>query len=246
MSATLELQRALLPVAVVVFIVSGCGGSHHNGASGTVSVDADGRIGLLRVDVSDRRAVVAFAGHPAAERRGRNTRASPFGSARYDALGYDCNAKVNPHSYALPLVDGGPFCQTVFFIHRGRLGLFYTTQSRYVERHGIHVGMATGKAERLLHPRVIPGCIDPIELTRPGRKPLLRFISTAARSRTRACRTYAAATSRPWPSTARHTTRGCSSASKASPRLRPRLVPAPGASPAPARAVSNFDSDFAN
>jgi hypothetical protein len=176
MSATLELQRALLPVAVVVFIVSGCGGSHYNGASGTVSLDADGRIGLLRVDVSDRRAVVAFAGHPAAERRGRNLVAWAFGSASYDALGYDCTAKVTPRSYALPLADGGPFCQTVFFIHRGRLGLFYTTQSRYVERHGVHVGMATGTAERLLRRRVVPGCIDAIELKRPGRTPVLRLV----------------------------------------------------------------------
>jgi hypothetical protein len=176
MSGATQLLRALVLAAVAALVVSGCGGSPPSGASGTVSLDADGRIGALQVDLSDRRAVVAIAGHPAAERRGRNTRASPFGLARYDALGYDCNAKVSRRSYALPLIAGGPLCQTVFFIHRGRLGLFYTTQSRYVERHGVHVGMATGKAERLLHRRVIPGCIDAIELTRPGRKPLLRFI----------------------------------------------------------------------
>lgn len=176
MSAALEFQRVLVPVAVMLVTVSGCGGSHHSGPSGTVSVDADGRIGMLRVDVSDRRAVVSFAGRPDAERRGRNTVASPFGSARYDALGYDCVSKVSAKSYAIPLTDGGPHCQTVFFMRGGRLGLFYTTQARYVERHGVLVGMATATAERLLHRRVIVGCISSMELTRPGRTPLLRFV----------------------------------------------------------------------
>lgn len=176
MSAALEFQRALVPVAAVLLTVSGCGRSHHSGASGTVSVDRDGRIGALRVDVSDRRAAFAFAGHPDAERRGRNTVASPEGSARYDALGYDCASKVSAKSYAIPLVDGGPHCHTVFFMRGRRLGLFYTTQARYVERHGVHVGMATATAERLLHRRVIVGCISSIELTRPGHKPLLRLV----------------------------------------------------------------------
>jgi hypothetical protein len=112
MSCATQLLRALVLAAVAALVVSGCGGSPPSGASGTVSLDADGRIGALQVDLSDRRAVVAIAGHPAAERRGRNTRASPFGSARYDALGYDCNAKVSRRSYALPLVDGGTITHT--------------------------------------------------------------------------------------------------------------------------------------
>jgi hypothetical protein len=176
MSAAPQLQRVLAPAAVLVFVVSGCGGSHHSGVSGTVSVNANGGIGPLRVDVSDRRAVVAFAGRPDAERRGRNTVASPDGSARYDALGFDCASSVNANSYAIRLVEGAPFCHTVFFLRGGRLGLFYTTQARYVDGHGVHVGMATATAERLLHRRVIPGCIDAVELTRPGATPVLRFV----------------------------------------------------------------------
>jgi hypothetical protein len=179
MSGALELQRALASAAVVVFVLSGCAGSHHSGASGTVSVNAGGRIGALRVDVSDRRAVLAFIGRPDVERRGRNTFASPDGSARYDALGYDCANTASANSYAIRLVDGGPFCHTVFFIRGGRLGLFYTTQARYVDGQGVHVGMATATAERLLRRRVIVGCIDAIELTRPGATPVLRFVFDA-------------------------------------------------------------------
>jgi hypothetical protein len=36
--------------------------------------------------------------------------------------------------------------------------------------------MATGTAERLLRRRVVPGCIDAIELNRPGRTPVLRLV----------------------------------------------------------------------
>lgn len=177
MSAAPELQRALAPAAVVVFVVSGCGGSHPSGASGIVSVDASGRIGALRVDVSDRHDVVAFVGRPDAERRGRNNVASPDGSTAYDALGYSCGGNAGRH--ALPLVQPGraPKCRTVFFVdaHSGRLGLFYTSQARYAERHGVHVGMATATAERLLHRRVIVGCIASIGLTR-ARAAQLRFV----------------------------------------------------------------------
>jgi hypothetical protein len=176
MSTTGQRHRALATATVVLFVVSGCGGSHHSGADGRVSVNANGRIGPLRVDVSDRRAVIAFAGRPDAERRGRNLVSWAFSSTRYEALGYDCEAKVDQKSYALPLADGGRSCQTVFFIRRGRLGLFYTSQGRYVDGHGVHVGMATAVAERLLHRRVIVGCIASIELTRRGVRPALRFL----------------------------------------------------------------------
>lgn len=172
-----QLQRVLAPAAVSVFLISGCAGSHHSGASGTVSVDADGHIGALSVDLSDR-AIIAFAGRPHAERHRRYAAASSVGPAPYDALGYDCDANISPNSYAIPLVGGGPFCQTVFFVdvRSGRLGLFYSTQARYVERHGVHVRMPTATAERHLHRRAIVGCINSIELGRPGRRPWLRFI----------------------------------------------------------------------
>src|SRR5207237_674817 len=85
-----------------------------------------GRIGPLHVDVSERRAVVAFAGRPDAERRGRSP-AAPFRSAPYDALGYRCSRGADRDAFSL--VSGGPFCRTVFFIdsRSGRLGTFYTS-----------------------------------------------------------------------------------------------------------------------
>ena len=125
-----------------------------------VTISVSGRVGPLRVDESRRAAVVAFAGRPQAERRGRTDR-----GGRYDALGYGCG----PHAGGdtLPLVHGGPRCRTVFFIdaRSGRLGLFYTIQPRYVESHGVRVGMPTATAERLLRQRVIVGCMAAIRLS---------------------------------------------------------------------------------
>ena len=118
-----------------------------------VTISVTGRVGPLRVDSSDRQAVIAFAGRPQAERRGRTDR-----GVRYDALGYACGAGTGP--YAIPLVHGGPRCKTAFFVdvRSGRLGLFLTIQSRYVESHGVRVGMPTATAERLLRRVVHVGC----------------------------------------------------------------------------------------
>jgi hypothetical protein len=135
---------ALLTVLIV------CGCSHHavspRQAQTAITVGVDGRIGPLQVDASDRGDVISFAGRPDAERRGRNTVASPVGSAPYDALGYDFGRNPGP---ALPLLQPGPSpkCRTVFFLDRsGRPGLFYTTQTRYVESHGVRIGMPTATA----------------------------------------------------------------------------------------------------
>src|SRR2546423_8124722 len=125
-----------------VFAASAFGGSAGARAhAAVVTVSVSGRVGPLRVDVSDRRRVIAFAGRPQAERRGRTDRGHP-----YDALGYGCG----PHAGGdtLPLVHGGPRCRTVFFIdaRSGRLGLFYTIQPRYVHSHGLRVRVPTATA----------------------------------------------------------------------------------------------------
>ena len=131
-------------------------------------LSVSGRVGPLRVDVSHRRDVIAFAGRPDAERRGRSP-VWPRGG-RYDALGYGCGGRPkSPLSYAFPLVHGGPWCSAVFLIETrsGRLGLFYTTDSRYRESHGVRVGMATAVAERLLRRRLHEGCEANIYLLGP-------------------------------------------------------------------------------
>lgn len=66
--------------------------------------------------------------------------------------------------------------RTVFFIdaRSGRLGLFYTTQSRYRESHGVRVGMTTATAERLLGRRLRAGCETNIDLY--GSRATLRIV----------------------------------------------------------------------
>jgi len=87
------------------------------------------------------------------EKRGTTDR-----SVRYDALGYRCAS--TPSGAAVPLVRGGPYCRTAFFIdaRSGRLGMFYTAESRFVESHGVKVGMTTSEAERLLKRQLHVGC----------------------------------------------------------------------------------------
>jgi hypothetical protein len=146
-------------------------------------VSVSGRVGSLRVDHSDRSEVVAFAGLPDASRRGRSVGTAPFPSARYDALGYGCGRKS--FDDAFPLVRGGPWCRTVFFIdaRSGRLGLFYTTQSRYRESQGVRVGMPTAAAERRLGRRLHIGCEANIYLSGPNASLTVAFDGRALRTR---------------------------------------------------------------
>src|SRR4051794_33116110 len=71
-----------------------------------VIVTAGGRIGPLHIDQSDRTAVIAFAGKPDSEVRGRY--AAPY--TPFDALGYGCAGK--------PATDrgGDPLCESVFYL----------------------------------------------------------------------------------------------------------------------------------
>jgi hypothetical protein len=126
-------------------------------------VSVSGRIGPLRIDESDRAAVIAFAGRPDAER-------DSHGSARYTALGYDCGSKSRIWNFPLrPYPDRAPNCRTVFWLDvpTGKLANFFTSDSRYVEEHGVRIGMATARAERLLRKRVFQGCEQNVYLPSP-------------------------------------------------------------------------------
>jgi hypothetical protein len=105
----------------------------------------------LHVDKSDRADVIAFAGRPESERRGRYDGFPPF-----DALGYRCSGKHVTDA------EGTPKCKTIFYLdaRSGRLAILYTEDARFVARHGVHVGTPTVVAERVLHRRVISGCSD--------------------------------------------------------------------------------------
>jgi hypothetical protein len=114
----------------------------------------------LRIDHSDAAAVIAFAGRPDAQRHGREFSAS----TPYLALGYDCTEGRS--TLGFPLRRGGPDCRTVFFINAltGKLGDLYTSSARYIEVHGVRIGMRSGDAEHLLHQRLYAGCEENIHL----------------------------------------------------------------------------------
>lgn len=136
--------------ALVAATLAGCS-SGHSAAQGRVVVSAGGRIGPLHVDVSDRAAVISFAGRPDSERRGRYD--GGFYEA-YDALGYRCAGRPATDSV------GVPRCKTVFYIdsRKGKLALLYTEDSRFVDQHGVHPGTRTAVAVRRLHQRPFNGC----------------------------------------------------------------------------------------
>jgi hypothetical protein len=156
-------------LAAIVAVTGALGATACGTAPGArpLVLGVSGRVGPLRIDHSERSDVVAFAGRPDAERRGRSP-ASPFESGRYDALGYGCARPADPNGF--PLVRGGPRCRTVFFIdaRSGRLGVLYTEDSRYRESHGVRVGMPTDVAEQLLGRRLRAGCEDNIYFSGPN------------------------------------------------------------------------------
>jgi len=137
-----------------VFVLTACSATRHPAQAATL-VYASGRIGKLQIGSSGAGAVIAFAGRPDSDRRGRQ---GNFGVVPYRALGYDCSRVASKAGW--PLRPKGPYCQTVFWINlrTRRLGDFYTTSPRYEESHGVRIGMATATAERVLHQRVYVGC----------------------------------------------------------------------------------------
>lgn len=151
-------RLAILSLTVLV-LTCGCR-SHGPTVDRRIDV-ATGHIGPLRLHHSDRDDVVAFAGRPQADWRWRGTGSAQQASGypAYRALGYDCARNTAPTRLLPP--DSYPeahlpACRTIFFVNlrTGTLMSFLTTDPRYSESHGVHVGMPTRAAERLLHRRV--------------------------------------------------------------------------------------------
>ena len=113
--------------------------------------------------------VIAFEGHPDADlSRLRGDEFEP----PFRGLGYDCSVKPRGPSFPVLAGLGGQrdrYCTTVYWLNlkTDRLGDFSTASSRYVESHGVRVGMPTRRAEHLLQRRVDSGCSDVIFLGRP-------------------------------------------------------------------------------
>jgi hypothetical protein len=127
-----QVRRCCAAVVLTLLgLAVACGSGRTSAGSAIVTVT--GRIGPLHLDRSDRAAVIAFAGRPDAERRGQ----APGGYAPYDVLGYGCGNRAAPN--ATPLVEGGPYCRTAFFINRrtGRLETVFTSAARYSEGRGV-------------------------------------------------------------------------------------------------------------
>ena len=127
-------------------LVSGCGSRDARPSSGIV-VSFKGRIGPLRLDESDRAAIVALLGQPEAERHARYAPSAP-----YDALGYRCQRGYSVQSYQLAFPHP-PYCRTIFWIDvaTGKLETFYTSERRFIDAHGVRIGMPTATASRLVH-----------------------------------------------------------------------------------------------
>jgi hypothetical protein len=157
----------------VLLALFACGCSHHGTthASTTAStsearpipVTATGRIGPLEVEISDRAAVISFAGRPNAENRGEYL--PSYG--RFEALGYQCGGRRATDK------GGLPSCATVFYINlaSGKLEEFYTADRRYSGPGQVHVGLSAAEAQRRLHKRLGKvGCIPTLTFrSRPAR-----------------------------------------------------------------------------
>lgn len=147
-----RLRLALVtPVVGLAALIPAACSSSDTSASKRVVVTANGRIGPLHVDESDRADVTSFAGRPDSERHGRYADYPPF-----DALGYGCEGKLATDA------AGVPRCETVFYLdsRSGKLALVYTEDDRFADVHDVHVGTPTAVAERLLHRRTFVGCYD--------------------------------------------------------------------------------------
>jgi len=138
--------RTAATIFAAAFALGGCGSGH-----GPIRISADGAVGPLHVDTSTRADIVAFAGRPESERRGKYD-----GYGRYDALGYRCAGKSATDR------EGYPRCKTVFYVDvtSGTFEEFFTQEPRFVGPRGTRAGMSAGAAERRLHRRVPKvGCI---------------------------------------------------------------------------------------
>jgi hypothetical protein len=143
--------RWVSPALLAAVALAGCPAALGS-PSRRVVVTANGRVGPLHVDQSDRADVIAFAGPPDSEVHGRY--APPY--TPFDALGYGCAGTAATDR------GGDPMCKTVFYLDAagGKLELFYTEDERYSNLYGVHVGTTTARAEALMHRLVIGGCFD--------------------------------------------------------------------------------------
>jgi hypothetical protein len=131
--------------AVAAFVAAGT----RSAGPPPVTVRADGRIGTLRINLSDRGQVIAFAGRPTSEVRGSD---GP-GLLRLDALYYGCYAPAGT-------TEKDFACKTIFWLdtRTKKLVAFWTRDPRYTTRTGVHVGTPTHVAEQAMRKGASASC----------------------------------------------------------------------------------------
>jgi hypothetical protein len=163
------MKGVMCAFVVLALAAAGCGA----GASpARVTIARDGRIGPLRFNISNRTQVVAFAGTPTSEVRGRVGRGFPA----VDALYYGC------HHTAKQGVSEDFSCKTIFWLasQSGTLADFWTRDPRYATASGVDVGMSTTAAEHATHATAAFGCGG---ANLPGGGRLVLYISGARMGR---------------------------------------------------------------
>jgi hypothetical protein len=139
-------------------------------------VTSGGRIGSLRLDASDKEAVLASAGQPQVDQT------SPGVTSGWEALGYGCGPKATVAPLVAPAGSAGPYCRTVYYLNArtGKIGTFFTSEPSFRDAHGVSVGMRTAKAARLEHAPALSGCLQGIGVS--GSRATLHIIISGGHS----------------------------------------------------------------
>jgi hypothetical protein len=134
------------------------------GGSG-VRITATGRIGSLRLDQSDKAAIVAFAGEPQVD----DVATGAVPGSGWEALGYGCGQKATLSPLVAPAGTQGPYCRTVYYLNSttAMLGTFFTSMPGFRDVRGVGVGMRTAKADHLEGAKALGGCLAGILLKTP-------------------------------------------------------------------------------
>ncbi|HEX4304853.1 MAG TPA: hypothetical protein VHZ54_02345 [Solirubrobacterales bacterium] len=154
----------LLTAAICVLAAAGSSGASTGGS--TVRITADGRIGTLRMDRSDKFAIIAFAGEPEVDELDSGV----YPGSGWEALGYRCGPKDTLAPLVATAAAQGPYCRTVYYLNSetGRLGTFFTSMPTFRDNHGVFVGMRTAKADRLEGKKAVEGCLEGIAISSPS------------------------------------------------------------------------------
>jgi hypothetical protein len=159
-------RLSLVVLVLVVIATPGCGA----GSRARITL-ANDRVGPLRINHTDRRQVIGFAGRPTSEFRGVLYRGLRL--PRVDALYYGCDYRTLRQSRR---ANGN--CQTIFWLdsHTGRLVDFWTRDPRYATASGVGVGTSTAAAQRATHMTATYGCGGAALRSTGNRTPYTRLV----------------------------------------------------------------------